>query len=228
MVEIDYRLVDNNKPIAIVGESDSGKTNLLIYLSKLCKSKKQIVILGYPIKLEGIDLISSTDDFNKLSNCVLLIDEFGIYIDKYEHGTNKKLQELIRLCAHNNVKLIVSTQISQDFDKTTESLIKTWICKQINIHTLKNGSSVKKSLQSLKHSNINSMGIRLEQNEYTWVNYESKVIGENRIYDFPYQNIGKDYTRKNDMFSTLSVENPQNNSQKSPDGKFTIINNENY
>lgn len=184
--------IDNNKAIAVIGETGSGKTNLGFFLTKLCKHKNKYV-LGYPKNIEGFIQLNSVDDLSKISEGVLLIDEFSRYFPTWDKKSNEKLLDLLSFAEHNNIKLILTTQISQFITKQCEAFIPCWAIKQINIRRLKNGSTPSYALKyAIKHPNISNEFMKIAVNQFVWYNEQAKV-GENGIYEFPFMNIGKDW-----------------------------------
>lgn len=190
----DY--VGDNKAISIIGETDSGKTNLGFYIGSLRKGKKYI--LGYPKDVAGWIKLSSTEDFSKIiateeEPATLLIDEFSKYFPVWDKRSNERLLEVLQFAEHNKIKLILTTQLSQFITKQCEAMIPCWAIKQINIRKLKNGSTPSYVLKyAIKHPNISKEFVKVGVEEFVWYN-EKGVLGENGVYSFPFMNIGKDW-----------------------------------
>lgn len=213
--------LNNNKPIAICGETNSGKTNLAFFLANLCKHKNKYV-LGYPKKIKGFIQLNSVDDLAKISEGVLLIDEFSIYFPVWDKRSNEKLLDLLQFTEHNNIKLILSTQLSQFITKQCEALIPCWAIKQINIRRLKNGSTPSYILKhAVKHPNISSDFMKVATNQFLWFN-EQGAIGENGVYTFPDMNIKKDWGNENADKNAEQImqKKPTDTQQKNGDNKI--------
>jgi len=205
--------VDNNKPIAVIGEGNSGKTNLGIYLATLIKDKKKY-ILGYPKRLDGFISLASIEDLPKISKCILVIDEFSKYFPVWEKRSNEKLMETLQFCEHSEIKVILITQLSQFITKQCEAFIPQWAIKQINVRRLKNGSTPSYVLKNvLKDMRITKDYIKLLINEFVWYNEQSQV-GETGIYTFPDMNIKKDWKNNHEAnkVKPLSFVNADKNS----------------
>jgi len=186
--------VNDYKPVAILGNPNSGKTNLMFYLASLHSAPKRY-ILGYPTEVKGFVALSNIQDVSKISECVLLIDEIDEIIPFYEKRSNEALKRLLKFTAHNNIKLIFSTQLSQFVSKMMEALVPQWAITQIDIFTLKNGSKPKRILIDYvkKPEIINKeIGMKLPLGQFVWYNDQGKV-GETGIYRFPDMKIGKDW-----------------------------------
>ena len=183
--------VNNHKPIAIIGNANSGKTNLMFFLASLTKGNKYI--LGYPRKIEGFKQLNSTDDLKDIDEGTLCIDEFSKYFPVWDKRSNERLLDLLQFAEHNKIKLIITTQLSQFITKQCEALIPCWAIKQVNIRRLKNGSTPSYALKySIKHPNISADFMKVDVNHFVWYN-ERGDIGENGIYSFPDMSIGKDW-----------------------------------
>ena len=220
MTEFKEEYVKNNKPIAVLGDTGSGKTNLAFYFCSLMPETKKF-LLGYPKEVEGYTRLNDIDELGQLHNCILLIDEYTKYFPVWEKKTNYKLLELLQFAEHNQIKLILTTQLSQAITKQTEAYIKTWAIKQVNIRRLKNWGTPKYVIRNIKHPRITQDYMRLMINEYIWYNEQSKA-GENRIYNFPFMNVGKDWNTTEEYekveceakANTTKIEEKNKNSTK--------------
>ncbi len=198
------KFVDNNKALAVIGAGNSGKTNLAIYLASLIENKKKY-ILGYPKTLKGFIGLASIEDLPKINECVLVIDEFSKYFPVWERKSNEKLMETLQFCEHSEIKVILTTQLSQFITKQCEAFIPQWAIKQINVRRLKNGSTPSYILKYvIKDKRVTKDYIKIHVNEFVWYNEQSEA-GETGIYNFPNMMIGKDW------------KNSDNNSDKKSD-----------
>ena len=198
------KFVDNNKALAVIGAGNSGKTNLAIYLASLIENKKKY-ILGYPKTLKGFIGLASIEDLPKINECVLVIDEFSKYFPVWERKSNEKLMETLQFCEHSEIKVILTTQLSQFITKQCEAFIPQWAIKQINVRRLKNGSTPSYILKYvIKDKRVTKDYIKIHVNEFVWYNEQSEA-GETGIYNFPNLMIGKDW------------KNSDNNSDKKSD-----------
>jgi len=188
-VQLAKDWLDNNKSIAVIGSSHSGKTSLAIWIATQCSHKDKYT-LGYPQPLKSFTPLSDKDDLYRLHDCVIVIDEFQRYFDRYGRHHNDALDEAIDFAEHRNIKLILTAQNNQAIDRNLESRIKCWALKRINIHTLKQGGMCKVATTTIKDPRITSSFLALELNEVLWWNIDS-YIGENGIRTFPDPMIGK-------------------------------------
>ena len=215
--ETDFRedWINNNRAIAIIGVADSGKTNLAFYFAKMNKQEKKY-LLGYPKKMDGFISLNSTEDLSKITEGLLIIDEFSRYFPVWERKSNASLLNLLQFAEHNQIKLILTTTLSQFITKQCEALIPCWAIKQINIRRLKNGSTPSYVLKyAIKHPNISTDFMKVAVNEFVWFNENGKA-GENGIYEFPNMFIEKDWK--------ITDKNREENSDKKSAENVEIIN----
>jgi len=211
--------LDSKRVIAIVGDIDTAKTNLAIYLLRQYQGRRTIYLLGYPRQVDDFQRLTNFNDLFKINDGIVFIDEIQRYIKTYEHQKNVALQELISFFAHNNLTLIMTTQLSQFITKGTESFVDTWCLTRIgDICSLKNGSKPKRIIQSTVHPKCTSWTLALNKGEYL-EHCDSNPIGENGIKIFPDQGIKKDWRNNlpfNNNSQNNSVKTPQNSPQNTP------------
>lgn len=185
---------DDNKPLAILGNPNTGKSNLMISLARNHKYTDKY-LLGYPSNIEGFKNLNSLQDLVKIQDCVLCIDELDEIIPFYEHKSNEALKRLLKFAEHNNVKLIFTTQLSQFVTRMMEALIPQWAITEIDIFSLKQGSKPKKILVNYlkipKYIN-KEIGMRLPVGKFVWYDDHAEA-GDNGVYSFENQNVGKDW-----------------------------------
>lgn len=201
--------IDNNKAVAVIGDPSSGKTNLAFYLASQCTHKKKYT-LGYPKKIDGFTQLSSVDDLAKITDCVLVIDEFSKYFPVWEKKSNEKLLELLQFAEHNRIKLILATQLSQFITKQCEAFIPQWAIKQVNVRRLKNGSTPSYVLKYIiKDRRVTKDFIKVKVDEFIWYNEQSEA-GENGFHTFPDMSIGKDWNNADNAEQNTDTNTEEN------------------
>lgn len=184
--------LDKVRSVCILGEIDSGKTNLAFYYMNSYKGTRQKYLFGYPIEVEGYISIATWGDLLKIKDGIIFIDEIQRLIRTYDKKANIQLMEMISLFSHKNNTLIFTTQLSQFVTKGIEAFIDVWAIKHIDLETLKNGSKPKRIIQRLSYPKKNNWVLDLEPNE--WFEYSEKNgLGENKIKRFEFQGINKDW-----------------------------------
>jgi len=196
--------LNTNEPIICMGNPNTCKTNLCVYLAR--QTKRKLYALGYPKKIAGFINLSHLDDIFKITKCTLFIDEVDAIIDFTAKRDNNKFRQLLKFAYHNNIKLICNTQISQFINKTLEALIPCWAITEIDIFSLKNGSKPKRIIQDTKHNSITAMGMSLPKGRYIWYNMKS-IAGENGIRTFPDQHLGKAWKNATNLAPKTATKN---------------------
>lgn len=187
--EIDLDMTDS---VAVLGDRNSGKTNLSFYLMNKYKGKKQKYLFGYPKDIDGYKHLSDWGDIYKVTDSIIFIDEIQRYIKIYDKRANSQLLEFISFLAHQNNTLIFTTQLSQFITKGVEASIQTWCIKELDVGSLKNGCKVKRILRNTKDPRITDEAMAININEF--VAYDKTMpIGFNGIHTFDDQSIGKDW-----------------------------------
>lgn len=189
--------IDLVKSIAILGDGNTAKTNLAVYLIRdyVTKGgKKKVYLVGYPKKIDNFESISSFTDIFKIRDAIIFIDELQRYIKIYDRKANYELMELISFFYHNNNTLIFTTSLTQFVTKGIEAVIDCWMLTRImDIGSLKNGSKAKRIIQVTTHPKCTCWSLALENGEY--LEYcENNKIGENGVKRFPDQKIAKDWS----------------------------------
>lgn len=186
---IDLDLTDS---VAVVGDRNSGKTNLAFSFMNNYKGKKKKYLYGYPTEKKGYKRISTWSDLLTLSDSIILIDEIQKYCKLYDRRANTELMELLSFLAQENNTLIFTTQLSQFITKGVEASIQSWCIKQLDILGLKNGCKIKRILRDTAHPRITNKGISIKINEYIAFDL-TMPVGFNGLHTFKDQNVKKDW-----------------------------------
>lgn len=221
--KIDLDLTDS---VAIVGDRNSGKTNLAFSLMNNYKGKRKKYLYGYPKQIKGYLTISTWTDILKISDGVIFIDEIQRYIKLYDRKANIELMELLSFLAHQRNTLIFNTQLSQFITKGVEATIQTWLVKQLDVQSLKNGCKIKRILKETANPKITDKGMALVINEYiAWDN--NMPLGFSGIHTFEDQNVGKDWKNPNGT-ATETPKDLNSNSSKDKVGDKNVTINETF
>jgi len=184
--------IDNYRTIAIIGDRNRGKTNLMFNLINNYKGNREIVFYGYPKELE-YKQIYSLEELAQTTDSIIVMDELQNHIKFYRKATNDAFLELLAVLAHNNNTLIFSTPMSQFITKALDVFIDAIIYVNISdMASLKNGSKAKRLLQQNSFTCINRWGVNLPIGKYLLLSDYEKGV-----YDFSFQNVGKDWRKEN-------------------------------
>lgn len=185
--------LDEVKSVAVLGDINSGKTNLVVKFLRDYKGTRQIYLVGYPKQIDDFKKISFFKDLFKLTDSIIFIDEIQRYINIYDRRKIYDLIELISFFAHNNNTLIFSTCLSQFITKAIESYVDCWCMTRImDLNSLKNGGKPKRIIQDITDNRCNQWSLALKKGEYL-EHSELNDSDENGIKTFEFQNIEKDW-----------------------------------
>jgi hypothetical protein len=185
--------LDKVRIICILGNINEGKTNLAFYYMNEYKGHRKKYLCGYPIEKDGYYTISNMMDLLKVKNGIIFMDEISRYFKVYNKDTNQKLLDFISMMGHKNNTFIFTAQVTQMITRIIESFIDCWAFKRIDITSLKWGSKPKKIINELFYSRKNDWVLDLEKSEYLQYWEGNMNVSENRIRNFPFQNITKDW-----------------------------------
>ena len=177
--------INQVKSIAIVGESDSGKTALAYKL--LDKAKKEVYVYGNPhrnlITERKWNVLFELGEIEYLSNCVLWIDEPPLYIKTFDKKANEGLRKLLSIARQRGITLIITTNDTRFITRGLESYIDVWLIKDIEVMLIKQGSIIKKILQ--RYILIDESGFRLKQNEYIFHSRKHYQLNSKYTFKLP-------------------------------------------
>jgi len=190
-MNIDKTELQNNKPVMILGNVNTGKSNLAFYLADHSGFKDKYT-LGYPKEIEGYKNITNLQAVIRIQNAVIVIDEVDNVIDMTSAYGKKVLKELLKFTAHQNVKLIMNTQLSQFISRVAEAFINCWAFTEIDVTTLKMQSKPRIILKNIitMPEIIRNNDMHLPIGRFIWYNEYTKTSG---CYDFPNMEIKKDW-----------------------------------
>ncbi len=185
--------LDKINTLAILGDRNSAKTNLLIYLMKEYKGEKKKYLLGYPKELEGFEHINTLNELSQLTNALVGIDEIQRVTPFYQKRANDILLELLSTMVHNDNTIIFTTCLTQFIVKALDGFIEGFCYTRItDLGSLKNGSKAKRRLLEFRHPKVNNWSLNLANGEYLEV-IDNTDFGCNGIKIFPDMNIKKDW-----------------------------------
>ena len=185
--------LDKTRVVAIMGDIDTGKTNLAVYIARQYKGKRKIWTLGYPKKIDDFPMLNSKNEIFKLRDSIIVVDELSKFFPTRERHTNQEFIEFSRISAHNNNTLIFTTQLTQDLTNRMEAFVDSFlITKMADLRYLKLGSKAKFTILDCADIRMNGHSLELAKGEYLEV-CQANDIGENGVKTFSPQGIGKDW-----------------------------------
>lgn len=185
--------LDKSRIVAIIGDMNTGKTNLAVYLMRNYKGIRQIYTLGYPKKIDQFPALYRTQDIERVSDSIIFIDELSRFFPLKQRHSSKEFLDVSRLLAHRNNTIIFTTQLSQDLTMTMESFVDTFLITRISdLRFLKKGSKVKTLVLDCCDYHMTGKLLDLVPGQYLQFTNDS-MPGEDGVKTFEFQNIHKDW-----------------------------------
>lgn len=184
--------LDKIYTLAVLGDRNTGKTNLVFHILKEYKGNRTIYLFGYP-KDRGYKQLHSLQELSQVTNGIVFMDELQNHIKLYSKRANETLLELLATIAHNKNTLVFTTPLSQFITKSFDGFIDGFLYTKISdLSDLKNGCKAKRRLLDFSHPKINKWSCNLNVGEYIEI-IDSNNPEENGIKNFPNMNIAKDW-----------------------------------
>jgi len=193
--------LDKIKTLAIIGDRNTGKTNLAFHLLRKYKGSRTIVLYAYPETIKGKDgndiaQINTLQELSMTKDSIIFMDELQNHIKFYNTKTSMEFFDLLSVMAHNNNTLIFSTPMSQYITKAFDCFIDGIIYTRLSdLGTLKNGSKAKRRLHEFSNPNISPWSVSLEVGEYLQI-VDYGFADDNGFHKFEFEQIGKSWRKK--------------------------------
>jgi hypothetical protein len=137
-------LFDSPKLIGVVGDANSGKSNLLYFIvdSLMKKYKFKLFSYGLRVNIAGEIKIYSVEQLEILQDSIIIIDEFASFFDVDNRKEKKQIEQTLRLIFHNN-NVVLFCGLSENYKKFIASKLDAVIFKRCALGDMINGSRVK-------------------------------------------------------------------------------------
>ncbi len=132
------------KLIGMIGDANSGKSNVLYWLIKALREKYSFGLYTYGLRANviGEQKIYTVEELETIHDSIIIIDEFASMFDIDDRKQKKQIENTLRLIFHrNNVVLLCG--LPENFKKFIASKLDAAIYKQCSIGDFINGSRVK-------------------------------------------------------------------------------------
>ena len=175
------------KIVAIVGNVNSGKSNLIYYLIEKFKEDFQVSIYTYGLKkkISETKEIFSIKELEKIKDSVIILDEFFNILDLEDRKNRRSIEQSFRLLHHNNNILILSG-LPENFKKFISAKLNIILYKQVTIEDFINGSSVKRNILNYSGDERGTAILHLDKKDviiYDGEHYHKQIIPYLSKYD---------------------------------------------
>lgn len=159
-------LFNEPKICAIIGDANSGKSNLIYSLIEDLKANYNFKLYTHGLKYDigGAIDIYSIDELEKIKDGVIFIDEFISLFDLDDRTNKSKVERTLRLLYHNN-NIIILAGLPENFKKFISARVSLIFYKKVTFEDFINGSSVKKNILKYHGVERGSSILDLKTNE---------------------------------------------------------------
>lgn len=184
------KLFDEPKVIAICGNTNTGKSNLIYDLLEQLKGYN-FNFYSYGLRNDlGEQKIYSIEELENIENSIIFCDEFFTLFDLDDRKKRRSIENSLRLINHNNNILILSG-LPENFKKFISAKLNVIFFKKCTLADFINGSRLKNIFLSYKGSELGSAVLNLKVNEallYDGLHYDKINIPYLPKYDSKIKN----------------------------------------
>jgi len=189
-----------NKPkrIALVGDANAGKSNLLYYLIRELQAGYTFNLYNFGLeKYTGGIKINSLEELEQICNSVVIIDEFYSLFDLEDRKKRRSIEKSLRLIFHHN-NILLLCGLPENFKKYISSMIDMFIFQKSTLSQFINGSRIKEICLNYSGNELGSSILNLKENQA--IIYEKHY----EKMEVPYM---KDYDTKRENRSIICAKN---------------------
>lgn len=183
---LQRKYLDHFRTIAIYGDIGQGKTALAYKILEQYKDRP-IFFVKHPkpeiIKRLGYANLRNLEELERLSSCIVCIDEPQLFTSIYDHKTNEIIARVCSLARQRDIKLIIGSSDTRVFSRHNEAYFELWLIKDVEFSMVKNGSKIKKAIKD--NAILDPNGFRLEIDEYVVENRKFVEINGKHKFKLP-------------------------------------------
>jgi len=159
-------LFDKPKIIAIVGDVNNGKSNLLYYTLTELNKKGDFNLYTYGLRLlfPNAKQIFSVSELEQIKDSIIIVDELSSLFDLDNRKIKKQVENSLRLINHNN-NILVVCGTPENFKKFISAKVDVIIYKKTTFADCVNGSRVKDLVMNYKGNQRGSEMLNLSVGE---------------------------------------------------------------
>ncbi len=160
------KLFNEPKVMCVVGDVNTGKSNLLYDIIKELRDNSRFTLITYGLrnKLPYAKEVYSVEELENVRNSVIVIDELFSLWDLENRKIRRQIENSLRLIHHNNNILLLCC-VPENLKKFLSAKITTYIFKKCSLSDFINGSSAKNVLNSYKGEEMGSSILNVKSSD---------------------------------------------------------------
>jgi hypothetical protein len=153
------------KLIGIVGDANSGKSNLLYFVISQLRETYSFGLYTYGLRAHvvGEQKIYSVEQLEVIHDSIIIIDEFASMFDIDDRREKKQIEQTLRLIFHNN-NVVLLCGLPENYKKFIASKLDAVIFKRCALGDFINGSRVKKIAFNYRGYELGAAVLNVENN----------------------------------------------------------------
>lgn len=160
------KIFDKPKVISIIGDVNSGKSNLVYYFIEELKKKFKFNLYSYGLRFDlGENKIYSVEELEQIRNSIILVDEFFSILDIEDRKKRILIEKTLRLVNHNN-NILILVGLPDNFKKYISGKSEITIFKRCSLAEFINGSEAKRICLSYKGEELGSSILNIGIDEF--------------------------------------------------------------
>lgn len=185
-------LFQKPKVIAVLGDVDQAKSNLLYHIIEELKKAGRFNLYTYGLRNEIKDSIKiySVEELEQIENSVIILDEIMSLWDLDNRMAKRQIEKTLRLIFHNN-NVLVLCAVPENVKKFIAGKINMYFFKKVTISDFINGSKSKIIATNYKGSELGSSVLNLEKDVtlfFDGLHYHKIKVPYYRKYDTKREN----------------------------------------
>lgn len=148
-MEILKTIFDEPKIIALVGDTDSGKSNCLYWMLESLRKMGDFSLYHFGLRAE-VDIgqkIFTVEELEAITDSLVIVDEVMSMWDLENRKRRQQIEACLRLIKHNNNILLLGA-LPENLKKFISAKIESWIFKKSTLKDFINGSSASDLVKS--------------------------------------------------------------------------------
>jgi hypothetical protein len=154
------------KLIGLIGDANSGKSNMLYWIIKALRDAYQFNLYSYGLRayVVGEQKIFSVEQLEVIHDSIIIIDEFASLFDVDDRKQKKQIENTLRLIFHRN-NVVLFSGVPENVKKFIASKLQAVIYKQCALSDFINGSRTKSIIMNYSGDERGSAMLSLDPNK---------------------------------------------------------------